>query len=129
MQIFELSSQLTTSLKVTKFGYIEEVTRGAVPPDAAFVSLNTENFNPSTTINVVEQPLLGSPFIFKQPKTGERYRFALEFGLTDINFLQYCVNTAGAKNRDKSPNLFSRSDDEPGRYAGRTLLFCQRCNL
>ena len=31
VQIFELSSQLTTSLKVTKFGYIEEVTRGAVP--------------------------------------------------------------------------------------------------
>ena len=95
-------SQLTTSLKVTKFGYIKEVTRGAVPPDAAFISLNTEAFTPTSTTNVVEQPLLGSPFIFKQPKTGERYRFALDFNLTDIDFLQYCVNTSGTKNRDQS---------------------------
>ena len=97
-----MSSQLTTSLKVTKFGDVEEEDRGVIPDDPAFVSLNTESFNPSTTVNVVEQPLLGSPFIFKQPKTGERYRFALEFGLTNIDFLQYCINTTGAKNRDKS---------------------------
>ena len=95
-------SQLTTSLKVTKFGYIKEVTRGAIPPSAAFVSLNTEAFTPTSTTNVVEQPLLGSPFIFKQPKTGERYRFALDFNLTDINFLEHCINTSGTRNRDQS---------------------------
>jgi hypothetical protein len=97
-----MSSQLTTSLKVTKFGYVEEVTRGQIPANAAFQSLNTENFTPTSTTNVVEQAILGSPFVFKRPKTGERYRFGLEFSITDINFLQYCVNTSGAKNRDKS---------------------------
>ena len=97
-----MSFQLTTSLKVKKFGYVEEVTRGVIPASAAFVSLNTENFTPTTTTNVVEQAILGSPFVFARPKTGERYRFALDFSVTDINFLQYCINTSGTKNRDKS---------------------------
>lgn len=96
------SGQLTTSLKTTKFGYVEEVTRGQIPASAAFLSLNAENFTPTNTTNVVEQPILGSPFIFKRPKTGERYRFALEFTATSRDFLEYCFNTTGAKNRDKS---------------------------
>lgn len=97
-----MSFQLTTSLKVKKFGYVEEVSRGVIPASAAFVSLNTENFTPTSTTNVVEQAILGSPFVFARPKTGERYRFALDFSVTDINFLQYCINTSGTKNRDKS---------------------------
>lgn len=97
-----MSFQLTTSLKVKKFGYVEEVSRGVIPASAAFVSLNTENFTPTSTTNVVEQAILGSPFVFARPKTGERYRFALDFSLTSIDFLQYCVNTSGTKNRDKS---------------------------
>jgi hypothetical protein len=97
-----MSVQLTTSLKVKKFGYVEEVSRGVIPGSAAFVSLNAENFTPTSTTNIVEQAILGSPFVFKRPKTGERYRFALDFSVTDINFLQYCINTSGTKNRDKS---------------------------
>lgn len=96
------AGQLTTSLKVTKFGYVEEVTRGSIPASAAFLSLNAENFTPTNTTNVVEQAVLGSPFIFKRPKTGERYRFALEFTATSRDFLEYCINTSGTKNRDKS---------------------------
>jgi hypothetical protein len=95
-------SQLTTSLKVTKWGYVEEVTRGSIPSSAAFLSLNTENFTPTSTTNHVDQAVLGSPFIFKRPKTGERYRFALDFSATSRDFLEYCINTSGTKNRDKS---------------------------
>src|SRR5262245_16642488 len=97
-----MPSALTTSLKVTKFGYVEEVTRGQIPASAAFLSLNAENFTPTSTTNIVEQAILGSPFIFKKPKVGERYRFGLEFSVTSRDFLEYCVNTTGAKNRDKS---------------------------
>lgn len=98
-----MPGQLTTSLKVTKFGYIEEITRGTTPATSpVFISLNAENFTPTSTTNVVEQAILGSPFIFKRPKTGERYRFALEFSATSRDFLEYCINTVGTKNRDKS---------------------------
>jgi hypothetical protein len=97
-----LSAALTTSLKVLKFGYVEEVTRGAIPPSAAFQPLLADNFTPTSTTNVVEQPILGSPFIFKRPKVGERYRFALDFTASSINFMEYCINTTGTRNRDKS---------------------------
>ena len=95
-----MPSALTTSLKVTKFGYVEEVTRGQIPASAAFKALNAENFTPTTTTNIVEQAILGSPFLFKRPKTGERFRFALEGSMHDIEFMEYCVNTTGTRNRD-----------------------------
>jgi hypothetical protein len=97
-----MSFPVSTSLKVTKHGWVEETSPGVPPSSPAFQAIVTNEFTPSVSINNVENVALGSPFIYLIQKVGERYRVAVNFTPHEINMLEYGINTSGTRNRDKS---------------------------
>lgn len=97
-----MSFPISTSLKVVKFGYVEETTPGVPPSSPSFQAVAASEFSPAVSINNVENLALGSPFIYLIQKVGERYRVAFNFTPFEINLLEYGINTSGTRNRDKS---------------------------
>jgi hypothetical protein len=98
-----VSVQLATSaLKVQQHGWVEEVTRGTVPDNAAFNDILTQSFEVTPNELNQEQRALGTPYLHKIVKSGERWRASINFIPFDSDILMYSINRTGAKNVDKS---------------------------
>lgn len=92
----------TSSLKVKKFGWATETVKGVIDDSAAFNDALVQDFETTPNIPNVEQAALGTPYLHKIIKTGERYRASVSFIPFDSDILMYAINRTGAKNVDKS---------------------------
>jgi hypothetical protein len=93
---------ISTPQKVTKFGWVEETTKGQIPANAAFNDVLAQEFNPGPTIEHVEQAALGTPYLHAIEKLGERYNVPFTYIPFDSDLLMYFINRTGTKNIDKS---------------------------
>jgi len=97
-----LSIAISTPQKITKFGWVEEVTKGQIPASAAFNDVLCQEFHPGPVIEHTEQAALGTPYLHAIEKLGDRYNVPFTYIPFDSDLLMYFINRTGAKNIDKS---------------------------
>jgi hypothetical protein len=88
-----------------------------------------EEMTVTPTIVNQEQHAIGSAFVHKFVKTGERFRIAFNFTPFEIDLLEYGINRSGTRNVDKSLTIGASQDLNNAGVLAEKYYFATGCQF